>query len=325
MCPTQDTVNICGRLIEGMLRAVAGNGQTVNANANLSTLIAGVSPSTANVPVTFTINPGTNGAGATFSGSTTPETANTGTNGQASAPTLTANGIPGTFTITASVGTLSATFNITSRQAPQTITFPTPSAQVYGATLTLDASASSGLSVTYASETTTICTVSGTTATMIHVGTCRIQASQSGNTEYQPAPNVTVSFVVDKAPLTVTANSFSRAYFAANPMLTFAIAGFVNGDNSSVVSGTAGVTTIASLSSPPGTYPITFAPEGLTAVNYSFTYVSGTLTVLERTQTTIASLTTTTATISVFGFGFTPPSGRLPSRMLPRALRSWLQ
>src|SRR5271156_4536055 len=67
MCPSQDTVNICGRLIEGMLRAVAGSGQTVNANANLSSLIAGVTPSTTNISVTFTINPGSNGAGATFS------------------------------------------------------------------------------------------------------------------------------------------------------------------------------------------------------------------------------------------------------------------
>jgi len=310
-CPSMDTVNICGRLMEGMLRAVAGNGQTVNANANLSSLIAGVTPSTANIPVTFTINPGSNGAGATFSGETTPESVDTGTNGQATAPTLTANGIPGTFTITASVGILSATFNITSRQAPQTITFATPAAQVYGASLTLDASASSGLSVTYTSETTTICTVSGTTATMIHVGTCRIQAMQSGNTEYLAAPSVTVSFAVSKAPLTVTANSFSRAYFAANPMLTFAITGFVNGDNSSVVSGTVGVTTTATETSAPGTYPITFLSELLTATNYSFTYVSGTLTVLERSQTTIASLTSTTATINVFGFGFTASSGQL--------------
>ena len=310
-CPSMDTVNICGSLMEGALTAVAGNGQTVNANANLSTLIAGVSPNTANIPVTFTINPGSNGAGATFSGETTPETVDTGTNGQATAPTLTANGIPGTFIITASVGTLSATFNITSRQAPQTITFATPAAQVYGASLTLDASASSGLPVTYTSETITICTVSGTTATMIHVGTCRIQATQSGNTEYMAAPPVTVSFAVDKAPLTVTADNASRVYFAANPTFTYTITGFMNGDTSSVVSGTAALTTAATTTSPPGTYPITFSSELLTATNYSFTYMSGTLTVLERSQTTIASLTATTATIDVFGFGFTVPSGTL--------------
>jgi MBG domain (YGX type)/FG-GAP-like repeat len=311
MCPSQDTVNICGNLMEGSLRVVTGNGQTINANANLSAVTSGLTPSTADIPITFTINPASNGAGATFSGETTPETVNTGTNGEATAPTLTANGIPGTFTITASVGTLSATFNITTRQVSQRITFTTPTAQIYGATLTLDASASSGLAVTYTSQSTTVCTVSGSIATMIHVGTCRIQASQSGNTEYMAAPNVTVSFAVDKAPLTVTANNASRAYFAANPTFTYAIAGFVNGDTASVVSGTAGLTTAATTTSAPGTYSITFSSELLTATNYSFTYVSGTLTVLERSETTIASLANTTATINVFGYGFTPASGQL--------------
>jgi hypothetical protein len=61
--------------------------------------------------------------------------------------------------------------------------------------------------------------------------------------------------------------------------LTYAITGFVNGDTSAVVTGTASLTTTASASSAVGTYPITFSTESLTASNYGFTYATGTLTV----------------------------------------------
>ena len=49
----------------------------------------------------------------------------------------------------------------------QTISFGVVNAQNVGATVTLSATAGSGLPVTLSSETTTVCTVSGTTATMV--------------------------------------------------------------------------------------------------------------------------------------------------------------
>ena len=55
------------------------------------------------------------------------------------------------------------------------------------------ASASSGLSVSFASLTTGVCTVSGATATMIAAGTCTIQASQAGNGVYAAAAPVSRS------------------------------------------------------------------------------------------------------------------------------------
>jgi len=81
----------------------------------------------------------------------------------------------------------------------QTITFSNPGAQNIGTPLTLSATASSGLTVSFASETTSICTVSGTTATFVAAGTCTIQATQAGNSTYAAATAVPQSFTVSAA------------------------------------------------------------------------------------------------------------------------------
>jgi sugar lactone lactonase YvrE len=60
--------------------------------------------------VTFTVNPGSNGSGGSFGSS---PAILTNAAGYAAAPPLTANGIPGAFTVTASTGGLSATFTLT--------------------------------------------------------------------------------------------------------------------------------------------------------------------------------------------------------------------
>ena len=82
------------------------------------------------------------------------------------------------------------------------------------------------------------------------------------------------------AKLTVTANNQSRLFGQANPPLTYAITGFVGGDTSAVVSGTAACTTTATPFSPAGDYPITCTAGTLGAPGYVFaTFVAGTLTV----------------------------------------------
>lgn len=83
--------------------------------------------------------------------------------------------------------------------ASQSITFNSISAQTVGASVSLSATASSGLAVSFASTTPTVCTVSGTTATMLAAGTCSIQATQSGNSNYSAASSVTDSFAVATA------------------------------------------------------------------------------------------------------------------------------
>ncbi len=95
----------------------------------------------------------------------------------------------------------------------QSITFPAIAPQIYGTALPLSATASSGLAVSFASTTTSICTVSGTSATMISVGSCTIQATQVGNNDYLAAGAVNKSFKVSQAAQTIT--------FAALPTLTY--------------------------------------------------------------------------------------------------------
>ena len=79
----------------------------------------------------------------------------------------------------------------------QTITFAALGNVTIGvAPFALNATASSGLPVTFTSATLLVCTVSGSTLTIVAAGTCSITASQPGNTTYSAAPSVTRSFTV---------------------------------------------------------------------------------------------------------------------------------
>ncbi len=88
---------------------------------------------------------------------------------------------------------------VVNNPTPQTIQFAAPASQASGTTVPLSATASSGLSVSFTSSTTGVCTISGTTATLLAAGTCTIVASQSGNNFYGAATPVTRSFTVTAA------------------------------------------------------------------------------------------------------------------------------
>jgi hypothetical protein len=79
---------------------------------------------------------------------------------------------------------------------PQSIAFgAAPTVPVNGVG-NLNATASSGLAVSYVSNTPSVCTVSGAFVTGIALGSCTVAASQAGNGFYQPAPQVTQTFPV---------------------------------------------------------------------------------------------------------------------------------
>jgi hypothetical protein len=134
------------------------------------------------------------------------------------------------------------------------------------------------------------------------------------------ATNYSFNFVngtltINKAALTVTANDASRAYGDANPTFTPTYSGFVNGENSSVLSGSPSLTTTATPTSPVGSYTITAAQGTLAATNYSFSFATGTLTVIQASTTTAvtgpaspatAGLLTFTATVTYSGSGSAP-------------------
>jgi hypothetical protein len=121
----------------------------------------------------------------------------------------------GPCTVTASQGgnttyaaapSVSNSFNVSTTS--QTITFNSPGNQLLGSgTVALSASATSGLAVTFDSTTTSVCTVSGSTLTLVLAGTCSVTASQVGNAAYAAAAPVSNSFTVSQRSQTITFTS----------------------------------------------------------------------------------------------------------------------
>jgi Fibronectin type III domain len=78
----------------------------------------------------------------------------------------------------------------------QAITFARPADVAVRQPGRLSASASSGLPVSFHSDTPGVCSVAGSQVTTLKRGTCTITATQAGNTHYAPAPDQTRSFQV---------------------------------------------------------------------------------------------------------------------------------
>ena len=113
----------------------------------------------------------------------------------------------------------------------------------------------------------------------IAVGQGTLAATNYDFTTFTPG-----TLTVGTAHLTVTADAKTKLYGQDDPALTAAISGFVNGDTSSVVSGSGAPSTTATAASPVGSYTIMVAQGTLAAANYDFTtFTPGTLTVKKRT------------------------------------------
>lgn len=83
---------------------------------------------------------------------------------------------------------------------------------------------------------------------------------------------------VTKAPLTITATSFTRKQGEENPEFTLSYEGFKNEETAEVLTTQPTISCEATAASVPGTYAISVS--GAEAVNYDITYVNGTLTVI---------------------------------------------
>lgn len=92
----------------------------------------------------------------------------------------------------------------------QTISFAPLAAATYGdAPITLTATASSGLSVSYYSSNPFVATVSGDQVTILGAGTASITASQDGDANWNAASDVSHDLVVNKAAQTITFGALS--------------------------------------------------------------------------------------------------------------------
>jgi len=115
------------------------------------------------------------------------------------------NGCTGGRTYQVDIGVGNQTINFTST-APAAAT-------VAGATYTATATATSGLPVTLTIDATaaSVCSISGSTVSFQSVGTCVIDANQSGNASFNAAPQVQQSFAVGQGNQTITFTSTAPA------------------------------------------------------------------------------------------------------------------
>ena len=97
------------------------------------------------------------------------------------------------------------------------------------------------------------------------------------------------TLTVSKAPLTVTANDKTKVYGSANPALTIAYSGYVNGETASVLATAPTASTQINATSNAGIYADAITVSGGVDENYSFTYVAGDFTVTKAPLTVTAN------------------------------------
>jgi hypothetical protein len=144
----------------------------------------------------------------------------------------------GTFTFTVKVtdsnnptasDTLELTFTVSLE--PQTITFVDPADRSWSTgAFTVTATSDSGLTVSLATSTTTVCSVTGFSVTMLRTGTCTLTASQDGDSTYTAAADVTHSFDVTAALQTITFTLPAGASSVSYGDDPFSIAGTTDSD-----------------------------------------------------------------------------------------------
>lgn len=171
-----------------------------------------------------------------------------------------------------------------------------PNPVVYGNPLTLTATVTSSNgtpkgNVAFLEGSTPLSTVAldGTgTATFtvapLPVGTHSFTANYAGGAGFE-ASSSTITVAVTPALLTISADNKTMGFGSPVPALTYTPTGFVNGDTAAVLSGSPQLSTTATSISPVGTYPIIVSAGTLTAANYTFAFVNGTLTITQATPT----------------------------------------
>ena len=185
----------------------------------------------------------------------------------------------------------------------QTITFADiPNKTVQSANFNLNATASSGLPVSFAVVSGTSATVeSNGTVTITGAGVTTIRASQDGNASYNPAPTVEKTLTVNKVSQSITFGSLSNASLTSGTYQLSATASsglgvsFTSSDNTvAEVSGT-------TLTLKKGGSIIITASQGGNGTYLPATDVSQPLTVIDDTQQ--AQTITWSQTLGTRAFG----------------------
>lgn len=203
--------------------------QVVNQAATATALVSDINPSVfgQSVTLTATVTVGAPGAG-TPTGTITfkdgASTLGTGTLAGSIATLSTSTLGVGTHSITATYpgdanfqSSISSSLSQVVNQASQTITYTStaPAAAIVGgATYVVTATGgASGNPVTFTidASASAVCSIAGATVSFTSVGTCVIDANQTGNTNYLAAPQVQQSFTVGQGSQIITFTSTAPA------------------------------------------------------------------------------------------------------------------
>ena len=168
-----------------------------------------------------------------------------------------------------------ASASIVLAQASQSITFATLAAKTYGdAAFTVNATASSGLPVSFAAVAGSNCSVTGSTVSLTGAGSCAVLATQAGDASlYSAAASVSRSFSIAKRAATATAGSGS-VLLGGSTALPCSVSGLLAGDAGSVT-----CTTSVPSTTTGGTFATTPVVSPTNPANYAVTPVNGTLNV----------------------------------------------
>lgn len=314
----------------GTLQDGSGNNMNLTLNGVASTASVLVDGSTApdaptigtatagdgQATVTFTAPANDGGAAITTYTATASPGGATGNCAGPAACNITVNGLTNgtayTFTVTATnakgTSVASAASNAVTPKAAQTITFANPGAQNFGTTPTLTATSDSGLTVTFSSSTTGVCTITGGGAlSFVTAGSCTINADQAGNAAYNAAPQVSQTFSVN-------------AIVPAAPTMGTATAGNTQASVSFTAPASNGGAAITgyTVTSNPGGFTGTGAGSPITVtsltngISYTFTVTAtnpagtGAASVASNSITPAAPQTITFANPGAQNFGTTP-------------------
>ena len=219
------------------------------------------------LPVTVTTNPPGLSVTVTYSGNLTTAPTNAGS-------------YPVTAAITDPNYAGQASGTLVVAKAAQSISFGSlPTQLAGGSTLTLTATASSGLTVTYSSSNLTVATVSGNTVTPLRPGTTTITAGQAGDGNYLAASDVPEALTVQPTFSAYASQYFNQAQLAdptvsgptANPahdgmsnLLKYALGldpTLPDAQSGAPVISTANGSLTLTFVRPPGLTGITYVPE----------------------------------------------------------------
>ena len=217
----------------------------------------------------------------------------TSCSGAASTTNYTVSYVAGTMTVNQVIATVSIS-NL-------------PASGTYGGSFTPTYTVTPGdtgaTSVT--SNSTTVCTVSGSTVNYVGIGTCSLTAHVAATTNYAAASGTPQTFNIAKAALTITANNMSMTYGTTPPAVTYTPSGLQGTDTVGSIGLTVTCTTSATNTSAAGSAQTTSCSGAASTTNYTVSYVAGTMTVNKATQTvTITSTAPTSA--SAGGATYTP-------------------